>query len=86
MENILEIMRGRTMKLVELLSMTLSNHFALRVVGEANEKRYKRIDYRGHEYDDYEVLNISCTCEVEQPSPITHSVSVTPILLITIRR
>lgn len=74
------------MKLVELLSMTLSNHFALRVVGEINEKRYKIIDYRGHEYDNYEVLNIDCTTEVEQPSPITHSVNVRPILLITIRR
>lgn len=74
------------MKLVELLSMTLSNHFALRVVGTLSEKRYERVDYHGHEYDDYEVLNIDCTCEVEQPSPITHSVSVRPILLITIRR
>ena len=73
------------MKLVELLSMTLSNHFALRVVGEINESRYKIIDYYGHEYDDYEVLYIGCTTEMEQ-SPITHSVNVRPILLITIRR
>lgn len=74
------------MKLVEFLSMTLSNHFALRVVGTLNESRYKIVDYHGHEYDDCEVLNVDCTCEVEQPSPITHSVSVRPILLITIRR
>ena len=66
--------------------MTLSNHFALRVVGTLNENRYKIVDYHTREYDDCEVLNIDSTCEVEQPSPITHSVSVRPILLITIRR
>jgi hypothetical protein len=70
------------MKLIEFLAVTNSYHFALRV---ANETTHKIVDYHTHEYDNYEVINISAVTEVENPSPITHAISVRPLVLVTIK-
>lgn len=72
------------MKLVELLEITNTFHFALSEVGRWGD-RYKIVDYHTHEYDNYEVVGISATAEVEPPSVITHAVSVRPIVLITLK-
>ena len=72
------------MKLIELLEHTSTFHFALSIVGRWGG-RYKIVDYHTHEYDNYEVVNISATVEVEPPSPLTHAVSVRPIMLITLK-
>lgn len=72
------------MKLIDLLEVTNTFHFAISVVGRWNDK-YKIVDYHTHEYDNYEVIGISATAEVEPPSVITHSVNVRPIVLITLK-
>lgn len=73
------------MKLIDFLSVTNSYHFALRVVGTLNETKYKIVDYHTHEYDNYEVINISAVTDVEAPSPLTHAISVRPLVYVTIK-
>ena len=60
-------------------------HFKIRVI-ESNARVLEiNADHIGNKYDDYEVKLIDCDLEFGKQSPITHSVDVRPILVVTIK-
>ncbi len=75
------------MKLTDFLAVAETYHFALVVIGEISGdlNKHKIVDYTTGKYDNYEVVSISATAEVEAPSPITRAISVRPLVRLTIR-
>lgn len=62
--------------------MTDTYHFKVKVAGTDEVFMADHIPYK---YDNYEVKLIDCDLEFGKQSPITHSVDVRPILVVTIK-
>lgn len=72
------------MKLKDLQELISTNHFKVNVVDENIETLYGNLP-REQDYDEYNVVGIDTTTEIGKESPITHTIDIRPILLITIK-
>ena len=77
------------MTLIDFVSKCNTNHFKVRIIFSRDrvlETDYGSLTHKQQEdFRDNEVISIDCTTEVEKESPITHTISIRPILLVTIR-
>lgn len=74
------------MKLKELWEVMTTSHFKLNVMNKklvlVEETMGDRITSK---YDDYDVIRVDSTTEIEKESYITHTISVRPIILVVIK-
>ena len=76
------------MKLKDLIpTIICTYHFKICVIDKHGKMKcymYDTPDVNGLGVDDMEVVRIDMTCEVSEPSYITHTVSVRPIFVISV--
>ena len=76
------------MKLKEFLELTSTYHFQLRIISkdysQSDEYMFDDRRYYDKAHEEYEVIGIDCTTEVEQETLITHTIGIRPILLVIV--
>ena len=60
-------------------------HFKVKVIESEARVHEFMADNLSYKYDNYEVKLIGCDLELGKQSPITHSVDIRPILVVTIK-
>ena len=74
------------MKFIDLMPLIRTNHFKVEIIGEQKPLMYDEYMISlNHKCGGYDVINIECSTEVEDESPITHSRAIRPIIVVTIK-
>lgn len=75
------------MKLKNFIELIKTYHFAIRVRYEHDIKEcmYSTNEAYDLNVDELEVIGVDVTTEIEKESPITHTISIRPILLVVLK-